>query len=224
MKRNNKLFLYMGNNLSVNKQIVSKLVTLCENDIEIPLVEISKGEIFPQIEYETNLELKPELHILNDESLTYLSSHEIGERDLNQIEYNSFGKPFFPSITKDFSISHTQLRPSDINLWGCLVGDKMVGLDIQANREVNWLKISKKYFSYQENLYIKKTGKAGFFQLWTRKEALGKALGKGFFYECDGTVSDGGYLLEQVNIKGTTLKIANFKLGENIWGAWCFVV
>lgn len=215
----------MGNNLSVSKQSLVSLVSLCEQNIEI-LHQIDKFEDlpFPQMEYETNLVTKPDVYILNDRSFTYLSSLGMEAEDINKIEYNSLGKPFLKGMGKDFSISHTQLRPSDVILWGCLVGDKMVGLDLQANRKVNWLKISEKHFSHQEYLFIKKNGKNGFFQIWTRREALGKALGKGFFYESEGTVSDEGHLMDKINVDGETLEIVNFKLGENIWGAYCFVV
>ena len=89
------------------------------------------------------------------------------------IERTEEGKPYVcggPFI----SVSHS------MDTFALLVSDRETGLDIQYARDVKTEKIAERYFTPEEaeKAASDSTG-AGFFELWTRKEAYGKYLGTG---------------------------------------------
>ena len=96
-----------------------------------------------------------------------------------QIEFNAFGKPFI-SGARAFSISHTQG-------FSCILisnlEDVSVGVDFEPLNRAhnNWDRIAKKFFHHKEQVYCKSP--EGFIQIWTRKEAILKALGVGLLDE-----------------------------------------
>ena len=75
---------------------------------------------------------------------------------------------------------HSTLSLIHISIWGCAVSDLEIGLDLQFVRQVEYNEIAEKYFSKLENEFINKYGIGGFFQIWTRREAIGKAVAEGF--------------------------------------------
>ena len=75
--------------------------------------------------------------------------------------------------TPHISVSHSGAY------FGCLVSDVPAGLDIQQERNVRVEKVSRRYFTEEEQRYIEKTGSDGFFLLWARKEAYCKYTGRG---------------------------------------------
>ncbi len=83
---------------------------------------------------------------------------------------NAYGKPFFINAALYFSISHS----GDYAM--VVISDKQIGCDIQQIKEVN-IKIADRFFSPAEQEYIKNTD--DFFKIWTLKESLIKAVGKG---------------------------------------------
>lgn len=90
------------------------------------------------------------------------------------IKREEHGKPFFKDIPVFFSISHSG------DIWVCLMADFNVGIDIQISKNLNYNKLSERFFHEYEIEYIKQFGEEAFFEIWTRKEALVKYTGKGF--------------------------------------------
>ncbi len=88
------------------------------------------------------------------------------------------GKPYTESAPVHFSISHSK------NIAVCAVSDKPVGIDIEYVRDVN-LKVAKRLFAPDELMYVFEKwdlSKRRFFEIWTRKEAYVKLIGKGVSY------------------------------------------
>jgi len=83
------------------------------------------------------------------------------------------GKPFFKDLSHEFSVSHTK------DIWACIMGEQPVGLDIQVMRKARYENIADRYFMPHEAEYVRQTGREGFMELWVRKEAFLKYLGKG---------------------------------------------
>lgn len=86
------------------------------------------------------------------------------------------GKPYFKDAPYFFSISHSN------QYWVCVFSPYQVGIDIQfirfSGRE---LSTAKRFFSKAESFAVEKGEKKVFYAVWTRREALGKYLGTGFF-------------------------------------------
>lgn len=85
------------------------------------------------------------------------------------------GKPYVENVEVEFSISHS----GDIAV--CAISDKPVGIDIERIKDVN-INAAKRLFTADEQNYVfEKWGfaKQRFFEVWTRKEAYVKMLGKG---------------------------------------------
>ncbi len=105
------------------------------------------------------------------------------------------GKPY-TNNNVHFSISHSK------NYWICAVSKTNIGIDIQKKVNLNYLKISERFFSSNERQYVMKHGEDAFFQIWTRKEALAKYTGDGFFRTKIDTVSSTNDLLQTIRYNG----------------------
>lgn len=95
-----------------------------------------------------------------------------------QISKNEFGKPI-SSDGRKFNLSHS-------GDWVLLALDSVeIGCDIEKIKFVKYEKTGKFVFSENEMRLLKNTpDKAGaFFEMWTKKEALLKCMGKGFHRE-----------------------------------------
>lgn len=85
------------------------------------------------------------------------------------------GKPYAENAKIQFSISHS----GDIAV--CALSDKPVGIDIEQIREVN-VNVARRLFTPDEQIYVFEKWtqvRERFFEVWTRKEAYVKMLGKG---------------------------------------------
>ena len=92
------------------------------------------------------------------------------------------GKPFIDGFSC-FSISHTG------NIWAILFAESECGLDIQFGRKCDMKAIAERWFDPEDAagtaaLSDERSSEDAFFMVWTRREALTKALG--------GTVYDTG--------------------------------
>ncbi|MDD6021963.1 MAG: 4'-phosphopantetheinyl transferase superfamily protein [Oscillospiraceae bacterium] len=99
------------------------------------------------------------------------------------------GKPFAENIGLQFSVSHSG------ELAVCAVGENRIGVDIEKVREVN-MQSAKRFANEEELIYIfgrlpekedfkSKNGETlkHFFEIWTKKEAIGKTKGVGIGYD-----------------------------------------
>lgn len=103
-----------------------------------------------------------------------IGRYNVVDKDL-MFSYNKYGKP---SLVGDgmpeFNLSHS-------GAWVvCATADKDIGVDIERVEDVK-LSIAKSYFDRYEYEYIESGQDKNyrFFQIWTLKESLIKAVGKG---------------------------------------------
>lgn len=125
----------------------------------------------------------------------YMLATEIINRDYgiekSQIKFffDDNGKPFVQNAEIFVSISHSE------NLVICAVSDKPIGVDIERIRKVN-PGTARKFCTEREKVYVfgKIPDENDFktdsedtlirlFEIWTKKEAYGKMLGKGILYD-----------------------------------------
>ncbi len=92
---------------------------------------------------------------------------------------DEWGRPHFedPALP-DFNLSHSD------GFVAVALGDGQVGIDLQRiNLAFDPIPLAERFFSAEEAASIKQAAEMDrpdlFFALWTKKEALGKALGRG---------------------------------------------
>ncbi len=95
------------------------------------------------------------------------------ELDFNFLKRDKFGKPYLIDSNFEFNISHTK------NTVVCAFSKDKIGIDIETVREID-LQYFETVFSIQEMKTIKAEDINKFYEIWTKKEALAKAVGKGF--------------------------------------------
>lgn len=85
------------------------------------------------------------------------------------------GKPFFDSaIAPYFSLSHSGGSVS------CAIGHSPVGIDLQEELpSLETTKLATRFFGEKECALAANAPRETFFEIWTKKEALGKCLGTG---------------------------------------------
>lgn len=92
--------------------------------------------------------------------------------------FNTFGKPFVHGEI-DFSISY-----ADNNAILGFIKHGFIGVDIERIKAID-LNLYKDYLTKKEWAYIHDHSfvEVSFYKIWTRKEAVVKALGKGFYID-----------------------------------------
>jgi 4'-phosphopantetheinyl transferase len=101
-------------------------------------------------------------------------------------EYNRFGKPFLNSNSPKHDFRFNMSHSKNMALY-CISHQKDVGIDIEyIQKDIEFLQIIDRFFSHNEKKFIQKINidkrKEAFFKIWTRKEAILKALGKGISF------------------------------------------
>lgn len=100
--------------------------------------------------------------------------------DMCEISFTEYGKPYFPKLpNKHFNLSHSG------SYCICTFAESEIGIDIEEIKDIDFLKIVNRFFSDKEkkfifahsNIYIQRRR---FFEIWTKKEAYIKYIGKGF--------------------------------------------
>ncbi len=151
--------------------------------------------------------------------------HEITELEENDIWYNEYGKPCTHG-NSFFSLSH---GGSFVVL---ATDDTPVGVDIEQT-DKDYMDICPQVFTENEIRYIK-GNKERFFELWTLKESLAKAVGEGLhlpikdievlpflqkkpvrwqgneWYGYTQRLQDGAYILSCVTTEKTRPEVMNF--------------
>lgn len=129
---------------------------------------------------------------------------------------SEIGKPFMPGIDLPFSLSRTK------NLFAFVVGqsNQFLGVDIELIKpDIDFANISRNYFNTKEQQLILSfknpaDQKRTFFEIWTRKEALLKAIGIGINTELQKVqVLEGGNMVE---IKGSPIDNHTFKVATTL--------
>lgn len=115
------------------------------------------------------------------------------------------GKPYFSGTPLSFSVSHTG------TLWVCLMGGQTMGVDVQKIRSCRMEKIAERYYTPDEQAYVREEGVAGFFRIWTRKEAYAKYTGEGLTEE----------LRSFSTLKDSPVTFVDFDIMEGAAGTCC---
>ncbi len=119
---------------------------------------------------------KRKLSILAEDLVKNAISQKINKKKSEiHLSLRNNGKPYIENIDIEFSISHSG------NVVLCAISDKPVGIDIEKRRDIN-INIAKRLFTVEEQKYIFCNNdflNERFFELWTRKEAYAKMIGKG---------------------------------------------
>lgn len=109
--------------------------------------------------------------ILLEKGLTLLGGNEDVK---NIIRYNQYGKPFFANNNIEFSISHS----SDI-VTCALIDNYVIGVDIEKIVNINIDEYSAFMTKNERKTINNKSSIVTFFNYWTQKEAVLKAVGQG---------------------------------------------
>lgn len=102
-------------------------------------------------------------------------SLNISKKELT-IERNDYGKPYFKNFPNiHFNISHTK------GAVAIVISSEPIGIDIEGIGKAH-LGIINRFFTEREKDYIMRDDiDRRFFEVWTRKEAYTKYLGKGLY-------------------------------------------
>jgi 4'-phosphopantetheinyl transferase len=119
--------------------------------------------------------LDMQLSVCGNLLILALIKHFEVDLTLAEIVYNDYQRPYF-NDGFDFNISHSGNR-----VVGCATLNGKVGIDIELMKPIN-LNYND-YFTptEQQNIRTAKNPDTEFFNYWTRKEALLKAVGTGVF-------------------------------------------
>ena len=130
-----------------------------------------------------------------------------------EIEVDQWGKPFFPHLNIDFSISHSGA------MWMCAFSEKPCGVDIQERKKAKWESISERFYTPEERAFVEENGEDGFFKVWVRKEALGKLIGRGFHGPMPSLASKDGTLLDEIDLEGGPVFIREIEISKDVFCA-----
>lgn len=94
--------------------------------------------------------------------------------DLNEIKYNAYGKPYFENDLIGFNITHSG------NFVACILSDETttIGVDVEVIKALD-IDDFQDLWCPAEWADIKRSGIDIFYNYWTSKEAVVKAIGKG---------------------------------------------
>ncbi|SFQ47002.1 4'-phosphopantetheinyl transferase [Lachnospiraceae bacterium XBB1006] len=116
---------------------------------------------------------------------------------------NEYGKPFlYGHANYHFSLSHSGKYVAFAS------GDAPIGIDVERRKEGRD-NIAGRFFTSSEAQYAADNGLAGFYEVWTKKEAYVKFLGTGFSTSISSfdVFTDLGVSLVAKQLDGYTLSI-----------------
>lgn len=147
--------------------------------------------------------------LLGEAFTAYTGDAERAQALLEALRKGEHGKPYAEGFSC-FSVSHTG------NIWAVLICGRECGLDIQLGRDADVRALSERWFSPEDAAYIadaaeEKERKDRFFRVWTRREALVKALG-GSVYETELPAVSG----DKAAVEGRTYSVAEISLPGTI--------
>ena len=149
----------------------------------------------------------------------------LAETDLD-IQRTEKGKPFIVYADSGKAVSDVHVSVSHSGgYWACVVSDRACGLDLQEMRPAAAERLADRFFTPQEGRYIKEAGLNGFYELWTRREALAKYTGLGFFGmsgKRPELVDSEGRPAEHVMWDGKTVVFHKLQAPEGFMAVWCY--
>lgn len=114
--------------------------------------------------------------LLKDAIAGYIGNREKAGALVSELKKGKNGKPYIEGF-KHFSISHSD------RAWAVLFSEEECGLDIQYEKKCDFIAIAKRWYAPEDREIVlslaeldEEKGKEEFFRIWTRREALAKAL------------------------------------------------
>ena len=139
----------------------------------------------------------------------YTGSKEQAKKLTGALKKGEHGKPYIEGFSC-FSVSHTG------SIWAVLIADRECGLDIQLGKKCDHSAVAERWFAPEDSASIRSSD--DFFRIWTRREALVKALG-GTVYDPDlPAVSD-----DDLSVDGKNFIINDISIPEipHLYAAMC---
>lgn len=139
--------------------------------------------------------------------LRKIIAYYLGENPKNlQFEYTSLGKPLLAENSNFYDL-HFNISHSNTLALYAIASKSIVGIDIEyLRKDTATEQIARKFFTQNEISSLKNAPEARreklFYQFWTRKEAILKAIGKGISFPMD--------QLDVSSINGTAYSPARF--------------
>ncbi|WP_428231972.1 4'-phosphopantetheinyl transferase family protein [Flavobacterium sp.] len=106
--------------------------------------------------------------------------------DFEKIIKDNYGKPYMSESNFNFNISHSG------NTVVCVFSKQEIGIDIEEINEIDY-SLFDNVFSSRELAEINNEGLDKFYELWTKKESVIKAIGKGMSIPLTEIEIDRGY-------------------------------
>lgn len=106
--------------------------------------------------------------------------------EFEKIIKDNYGKPYLLDSNFNFNISHSG------NTVVCIFSKQEIGIDIEEINEIDY-SLFENVFSSQELAEINKEGLDKFYEFWTKKESVIKAIGKGMSIPLTEIEIDKGY-------------------------------
>ena len=128
--------------------------------------------------------------------------------NLKHLKYTKYGKPFLDNKI-DFSISY-----SNESVFLGFILNGIIGIDVEKQMKTDY-SVYKDFFTKREWDLITSNAfpESIFFRLWTRKEAVAKALGYGAFLE----FNTFEVIEDLISVKSILLKLETQFIDENYW-------
>ncbi|WP_374175246.1 4'-phosphopantetheinyl transferase superfamily protein [Flavobacterium tructae] len=106
--------------------------------------------------------------------MVHMGAHVLGNHsfEFEKIIKDNYGKPYMLDSNFNFNISHSG------NMVVCVFSKQEIGIDIEEINEIDY-SLFENVFSSQEFAEINRDGLDKFYEFWTRKESVIKAIGKG---------------------------------------------
>lgn len=147
---------------------------LSENDYKLYETELSNEKKNRIKLAKSNISKK--VYLYSELLLKYLIYRETN-LDISNLMFskNKFGKPFLINQANiKYNLSHTK------DALAISISDNEIGIDIEKIRTIN-LRIAKRFFTKNEYNYVmERDSTYRFLEIWTKKEAYMKFVGKGF--------------------------------------------
>lgn len=173
--------------------LTNKLSVPDDNSLDVEVYFAKTKDFSSEYSLITNFisiedKLKAERLHLDEDRYTYLFCHtllrlvlskrlDIDPKEIS-IVYDKNNKPFLKGNPLFFNISHSREAFAF-----AISQHSRVGIDLEkVNKDIDFVSVTKRFFCSQESEFILETPGDSinrFFLLWTRKEALLKALGTG---------------------------------------------
>ena len=141
-----------------------------------------------------------------------------------KFNYGRNGKPYLQDYPFYFNLSHSG------EYVFCVISGREVGVDIQQLRPVDEVRLTRRFFSEEEQKALEKCfnreeQRKLFYRLWTRKEAYGKLTGEGIAASMGRSVLPAGELPPSNRVLPTQHRAENFKTEEAekeslFWQEW----